>query len=136
MPVLKRAYPPLSCTQITTPLEKPFAPRLVDELRTVRKITAYRVEAALTMANRESARPGGTGENRIHTGGDDAEAPDGTRRNRIQIGGDEVEVREEGRKLVVNTLRGGQFVIEDKRKKKPRGNLADDSEAAPDVFSW
>lgn len=77
--------------------------RLVDELKSVKKVTEYRVEAGLAMANRQINIPSMQGAK--------------------GKGANPVGVSEVDGKQVVNTFRGGQFVIEDKRKKKkPKAN--------------
>ncbi|KAL3779715.1 LOW QUALITY PROTEIN: hypothetical protein ACHAW5_004561 [Stephanodiscus triporus] len=79
--------------------------RLVDEVE--RRVTEYRVEAAMAMVNRENRR-------------------EGLRNNRLNVpvmqgakgfGSRSVGLSEVDGKQVVNTFRGGQFIIEDKRKK-------------------
>ena len=67
--------------------------RLVEELKAVKKATEYRVEAAMAIANGRSL----LGTNPPTHDGKTAVAP--------------------GIRTVVNTARGGQFVIEDKRNR-------------------
>lgn len=92
--------------------------RLVDELKAVKKATEYRVEAAMAIANGSIVRPDGLRKKGINM-------------PRMQgakgIGANSVGVTEVNGKQVVNTFRGGQFIIEDKRKKKakPKKNIVD-----------
>jgi predicted RNA-binding protein with PIN domain len=96
--------------------------RLVDELKAVKKVTEYRVEAAVAMVNRENRR-------------------EELRNNRINLpvmqgakgfGSRSVGLSEVDGKQVINTFRGGQFIIEDKRKKKNK-NDAEDAEPQRNV---
>jgi predicted RNA-binding protein with PIN domain len=89
--------------------------RLVDELKAVKKVTEYRVEVAVAMLNRENRR-------------------EELRNNRINLpvmqgakglGSKSVGLSEVDGKQVVNTFRGGQFIIEDKRKKKAKHDVSD-----------
>jgi predicted RNA-binding protein with PIN domain len=89
--------------------------RLVDELKAVKKVTEYRVEVAVAMLNRENRR-------------------EELRKNRINLpvmqgakgfGTRSVGLSEVDGKQVVNTFRGGQFIIEDKRKKKVKHDAGD-----------
>jgi len=83
--------------------------RLVDELKAVKKVTEYRVEAAMAIANGGYVRPEGMRNKRINT--PSMQGAKGT-------GANSVGVSEVDGKQVVNTFKGGQFIIEDKRKKK------------------
>lgn len=80
--------------------------RLVDELRAVKKVTAYRVEAAMAVANGGHVRPEGLRSKGIMMQGARG------------FGANSVGISEVDGKQVINTFRGGQFIIEDKRKKK------------------
>ena len=82
--------------------------RLVDELKAVKKATAYRVEAAMAIANGGFVRPEALRNKKSTTL--PAMKMQGARGS---VGFAEVNGRQ-----VMNTYRGGQFVIEDKRKKK------------------
>ena len=92
--------------------------RLVDELRAVKKATEYRVEAAMAIANGSVVRPDG-----LRKKGINMPRMQGAR----GTGANSVGVTEVNGKQVVNTFRGGQFIIEDKRKKKakPKKNIED-----------
>ncbi len=90
--------------------------RLVDELKAVKKVTEYRVEAALAMVNGGYIRPEGLRNKRINVP---------MMQGAKGIGSNSVGVTEVDGKQVVNTFRGGQFIIEDKRKKKPKPNLSE-----------
>jgi predicted RNA-binding protein with PIN domain len=84
--------------------------RFVDELKAVKKITQYRVEAAMAMVNGEFVRP----ESLRGASGSTQSAPF----IRMQgAKGPDVSDENEGVQ-VVSTLRGGQFVIEDKRLRR------------------
>lgn len=84
--------------------------RLVDELKSVKKVTDYRVEVAMAIANGGYVRPEGMRKNGIST-----PMMQGARGLN---GVNKVGITEQGGRQVVNTFRGGQFIIEDKRKKK------------------
>lgn len=90
--------------------------RLVDELKAVKKITEYRVEAALAMVNRESRRE--QLRNNLNMPMMQGARGLGTS---TPVGLSETA---DG-KQVVNTFRGGQFIIEDKRKRKIKQETAD-----------
>ena len=84
--------------------------RLVDELKSVKKVTNYRVEVAMAIANGGYVRPEKMRKNGISTPMmQGARGLNGT---------NQVGITEQGGRQVVNTFRGGQFIIEDKRKKK------------------
>ena len=84
--------------------------RLVDELKSVKKVTNYRVEVAMAIANGGYVRPEKMRKNGISTPMmQGARGLNGTNK---------VGITEQGGRQVVNTFRGGQFIIEDKRKKK------------------
>lgn len=85
--------------------------RLVDELKAVKKVTAYRVEVAMAIANGGYVRPEGMRRNGIST-----PMMQGAR----GTGSKKVGITEQGGRQVVNTYRGGQFIIEDKRKRKEK----------------
>lgn len=85
--------------------------RLVDELKAVKKITDYRVEVAMAIANGGYVRPEGMRKNRIST-----PMMQGAR----GTGSNAVGITEQDGRQVVNTFRGGQFIIEDKRKRKKK----------------
>ncbi|KAL3800507.1 hypothetical protein ACHAWO_000187 [Cyclotella atomus] len=85
--------------------------RFVDELRAVKKITQYRVEAAMAMVNGGSVRP----ESLRGIGGSSMQSAPFIRMQGSQGAGVSEEI--DGVQ-VVNTLRGGQFVIEDKRLRR------------------
>jgi predicted RNA-binding protein with PIN domain len=93
--------------------------RLVDELKAVKKITEYRVEAALAMVNGGYVRPEGLRNKRMNVP---------MMQGAKGIGSNSVGVAEVDGKQVVNTFRGGQFIIEDKRKKKAKPNQAENVE--------
>lgn len=84
--------------------------RLVDELKAVKKATEYRVEAAMAIANGGHVRPDGLRNKRINLP---------TMQGAKGAGGS-VGITEVDGKQVVNTFRGGQFIIEDKRKKRAK----------------
>jgi predicted RNA-binding protein with PIN domain len=84
--------------------------RLVDELKSVKKVTNYRVEVAMAIANGGYVRPEKMRKNGIST-----PMMQGARGLN---GVNKVGITEQGGRQVVNTFRGGQFIIEDKRKKK------------------
>lgn len=85
--------------------------RLVDELKAVKKATEYRVEVAMAIANGGYVRPDGMRKNKISM----------PRMQGAHAGGSNpVGLSEVNGKQVVNTFRGGQFIIEDKRKKKKK----------------
>mmetsp|Transcript_32991 Transcript_32991/g.74665 ORF Transcript_32991/g.74665 Transcript_32991/m.74665 type:complete len:418 (+) Transcript_32991:178-1431(+) len=86
--------------------------RLVDELKAVKKATAYRVEAAMAIANGGFVRPEALRQKQSTNL--PAMKMQGARGS---VGFAEVNGRQ-----VMNTYRGGQFVIEDKRKKKKEKN--------------
>ena len=90
--------------------------RLVDELKAVKKVTEYRVEAALAMINRESRRE--ELRNNLNMPMMQGAKGFGTA---TPVGLSETA---DG-KQVVNTFRGGQFIIEDKRKRKIKQDTAD-----------
>mmetsp|Transcript_9226 Transcript_9226/g.19158 ORF Transcript_9226/g.19158 Transcript_9226/m.19158 type:complete len:130 (-) Transcript_9226:34-423(-) len=78
--------------------------RLVDELKAVKKASAYRVEAAMAIAN-------GVGYVR----------PEGLRK-RMSDGAKKIQN--------INAFKaGGQFIIEDKRKKRKKDKQFDDDDA-------
>ncbi|KAL9188703.1 hypothetical protein ACHAXT_007081 [Thalassiosira profunda] len=83
--------------------------RLVDELKAVKKVTEYRVEAAMAIANGGYVRPEGMRSKGISTP---------TMQGAKGAGTNAVGVSEVNGKQIVTTFRGGQFIIEDKRKKK------------------
>jgi len=83
--------------------------KLVDELKAVKKTTEYRIEAAMAIANSAQVRPEGLETKRISLP---------TMQGAKGAGVNSVGVSEVDGKQVVNTFRGGQFIIEDKRKKK------------------
>ena len=82
--------------------------RLVDELKAVKKVTDYRVEAAVATINRENRREG-LRNNRMNLPVMQGAKGFGTR----SVGLSEVDGKQ-----VVNTFRGGQFIIENKSKNK------------------
>ena len=84
--------------------------RLVDELKAVKKATEYRVEAAMAIVNGGHVRPEG-----LRNKGINMPSMQGAK---ASTGRNAVGVIEVNGKQVVNTFRGGQFIIEDKRKKK------------------
>lgn len=90
--------------------------RLVDELKAVKKVTEYRVEAALAMVNRESRRE----ELRNNLNKPIMQGAKGLN-TATPVGLSETA---DG-KQVMNTFRGGQFIIEDKRKRKVKQETAD-----------
>lgn len=90
--------------------------RLVDELKAVKKVTEYRVEVALAMINRESRRE----ELRNNLNMPMMQGAKGLGTS-VPVGLSETA---DG-KQVVNTFRGGQFIIEDKRKRKIKQDTAD-----------
>ena len=92
--------------------------RLVNELKAVKKITEYRVEAAMAIANGGYVRPEGMRKNGIST-----PMMQGAR----GTGSNKVGITEQGGRQVVNTFRGGQFIIEDKRKRKKEKKNASSS---------
>ncbi|KAL7538998.1 hypothetical protein ACHAXR_008963 [Thalassiosira sp. AJA248-18] len=98
--------------------------RLVDELKAVKKVTEYRVEAAMAIANGSFVRPEGMRNKRINA--PTMQGARGSGANSNPVG-----VSEVNGKQVVNTFRGGQFIIEDKRKKKKntKTKKAEDAEA-------
>lgn len=98
--------------------------RLVDELKAVKKITAYRVEAAMAIANNGHVRPEGLRNKGISMP---------TMQGAKGTGSNSVGVSEVNGKQVVNTFRGGQFIIEDKRKKKTKPKKAEESETKKKV---
>eukprot|EP00985_Skeletonema_marinoi_P018238 scaffold10159_cov80-Skeletonema_marinoi.AAC.8 len=83
--------------------------RLVNELKAVKKVTEYRVEVAMAIANGGYVRPEGMRKNGIST-----PMMQGAR----GTGSKKVGITEQDGRQVVNTYRGGQFIIEDKRKRK------------------
>ncbi len=87
--------------------------RLVDELKAVKKVTEYRVEAAMAIANGGYVRPEGMRKNGIST-----PMMQGAR----GTGSNKVGITEQGGRQVMNTFRGGQFIIEDKRKRTKKKN--------------
>jgi predicted RNA-binding protein with PIN domain len=98
--------------------------RLVDELKAVKRVTEYRVEVAMAMVNRENRR-------------------EGLRNNRLNVpamqgakgfGSRSVGLSEVDGKQVVNTFRGGQFIIEDKRKKKAKDDTDDPEPKRKAIF--
>jgi len=95
--------------------------RLVNELKAVKKVTEYRVEAAMAIANGGYVRPEGMRKNGIST-----PMMQGAR----GTGSNKVGITEQGGRQVVNTFRGGQFIIEDKRKKKKKKASPSPSAAA------
>lgn len=107
--------------------------RLVDELKAVKKATAYRVEAAMAIANGGSVRT-----ESMRKAGVRMPTMQGARGS----GANSVGVTEVNGKQVVNTFRGGQFIIEDKRKKKKKAKpkkkaTTDDSkEGTSSIPSW
>ncbi|KAL7535973.1 hypothetical protein ACHAWF_005328 [Thalassiosira exigua] len=112
--------------------------RLVDELKAVKKVTEYRVEAAMAMVNGGYVRPEGLRNKGIRTP---------TMQGAKGAGSESVGVSEVDGKQVVNTFRGGQFIIEDKRKKKGSKANAEENgkkkvvfddmvEGTQDVPSW
>lgn len=88
--------------------------RLVDELKAVKKITEYRVEVAMAIANGGYVRPEGMRKNGISTPMMQGARGTGTKK---------VGITEQGGRQVVNTYRGGQFIIEDKRKRKKKSSV-------------
>ena len=97
--------------------------RLVNELKAVKKITEYRVEAAMAIANGGYVRPEGMRKNGIST-----PMMQGAR----GTGSNKVGITEQGGRQVVNTYRGGQFIIEDKRKKNKKSNKKASSTGSAD----
>ena len=93
--------------------------RLVDELKAVKKVTEYRVEAALAMVNGGYIRPEGLRSKRVNLP---------MMQGAKGIGSNSVGVAEVDGKQVFNTFRGGQFIIEDKRKRKAKPNQAERAE--------
>lgn len=94
--------------------------RLVDELKSVKKVTEYRVEAALAMVNGGFIRPEGLRNQRVNVP---------MMQGAKGIGSNSVGVTEVDGKQVVNTFRGGQFIIEDKRKKKVKTKQSEGMES-------
>jgi len=94
--------------------------RLVDELKAVKKVTGYRVEAAMAIANGGHMRPEGLRNKQIKM-----PAMQGAK----GMGANSVGVSEVNGQQVVNTFRGGQFIIEDKRKKKIKSKKVEATEA-------
>lgn len=92
--------------------------RLVNELKAVKKITEYRIEVAMAIANGGYVRPEGMRKNGIST-----PMMQGAR----GTGSMKVGITEQGGRQVVNTFRGGQFIIEDKRKRKEEKKKASSS---------
>merc|ERR1719356_229330 len=89
--------------------------RFVDELKAVKKSTEYRVEVAMAMVNGGYLRPEEMRWNGVRT-----PAMQGARDAELNTGDAPTE---DGRR-VVSTLRGGQFVVEDKRKRKTNARKA------------
>ena len=88
--------------------------RIIDELKAVKKVTEYRVGVAMAIANGGNAQP-----SRINMP---------SMQGAKGFGTNSVGVTEVDGKQVVNTFRGGQFVIEDKRKKKVKKKKTEDAE--------
>jgi len=89
--------------------------RLVDELKSVKKATAYRVEAAMAIANGGFVRPEAL-RNKKSTN---------LPAMKMQGARGSVGFAEVNGQQVMNTYRGGQFVITDKRKKKKNLHLTE-----------
>jgi len=94
--------------------------RLVDELKAVKKATEYRVEVAMAIANGGHVRPEG-----MRNKGISMPSMQGAK----GVGTNSVGVSEVNGMQVVNTFKGGQFIIEDKRKKKTKTKKTVDAEA-------
>jgi len=99
--------------------------RLVDELKAVKKVTEYRVEVAMAIANGGHVRPEGLRKKRISL--PSMQGAKGT-------GANSVGVSEVNGMQVVNTFKGGQFIIEDKRKKKTKSKNITHSEGKKKVI--
>lgn len=94
--------------------------RLVDELKSVKKVTAFRVEAAMAIANGSHMRPDGMNKAiRMPS----MQGARGTGANQVGL------VATADGKQVVNTFRGGQFIVEDKRKNKSKIKKKENTEA-------
>jgi len=94
--------------------------RLVDELKAVKKVTEYRVEVAMAIANGGHVRPDGLRNTRINM--PSMQGAKGT-------GANSVGVCEVDGMQIINTFKGGQFIIDDKRKKKTNTKKTEDAEA-------
>jgi predicted RNA-binding protein with PIN domain len=92
--------------------------RFVEELKAVKKVTEYRVEAAMAIANGGYVRPDGL----RNIGNKQLARPILMQGAKGAGMANAVGVSEVDGKQVVNTFRGGQFIIEDKRQRKNKKN--------------
>lgn len=101
--------------------------RFVDELKAVKKVTQYRVEAAMAMVNGGFVRPESLRGSSSSSNGMTTAASTSS----IQMQGangmnNAVGLSDIDGVKVINTFRGGQFIIEDKRlRKKKRAKFSD-----------
>ena len=100
--------------------------RFVDQLKAVRKITKYRVEAAMAMVNNENKVTVDTSNinNSNNIGGSKSQS---ILMQGVKAAGmnNEVGLTEVDGVQVINTFRGGQFVIEDKRARRRKKKKVD-----------
>ena len=103
--------------------------RFVDELKAVKKVTQYRVEAAMAMVNGGFVRPESLrGSGSSNSGVNTAASTSSIRMQGAKGAGmnNAVGLSDIDGVQVINTFRGGQFIIEDKRlRKKKRAKLCD-----------
>lgn len=103
--------------------------RFVDELKAVKKVTQYRVEAAMAMVNGGFVRPESLrGSSSSSNGMATAASTSSIRMQGAKGAGmnNAVGLSDIDGVKVINTFRGGQFIIEDKRlRKKKRAKFFD-----------